>query len=149
EVATLQGHRLQILSISFSADGKNLVSSSDEEGRILFWDVAARDTVNSVRIGQGLIASLIFSPDSKVLGVGGFNGIIRLYTADSTSSRSLSGSVAAAQQSLAFLSNGRIVAITEQDHVSLFRSDQEPGQPLTTTAGIPLNVAVSRNNALI
>src|SRR5262249_41609974 len=28
-------------------------------------------------------------------------------------------------------------------------SDQEPGQPLTTTAGIPLNVAVSRNNALI
>jgi WD40 repeat protein len=149
-IATLQGHQYQILAISFSADGKRLVSSSDEEGRVNIWDVAAKDTIGTLRVGQGMIETLAFSPDSKVLAAGGFNGVIRLFSTESgAASRQVDGSAAASQQELAFLPDGRVVAITARDRVSLFRSDSEEGQPLSGLEGKPLAVGVSRSGALI
>jgi WD40 repeat protein len=150
ETAKLEGHRLQILAISFSPDGKQLVSSSDEEGRVLIWDVASKAATNSLRIGQGLIASLVFSPDNQTLGVTGFNGIIRLYPSDSKQAvRSLNGSSVAAQQSLVFLTDGRVAAITQSDRISVFSDSDQPGQPLTGLAGKPLTIAASRSGALV
>jgi WD40 repeat protein len=150
EIATLDGHQLQILSITFSPDGKQLISSSDEEGRILVWDVASKAATNSLRIGQGLIAALAFSPNGQTLGVSGFNGIIRLYSTDeSEQARSLNGSTVAAQQSLAFLDDGRVVAITQSDRVTMFDGTANPGEPLAGLDGKPVSVATSPNGALI
>jgi WD40 repeat protein len=149
-IATLEGHQLQILAITFSADGKRIVSSSDQEGRVLIWDVAAKDTIGSLRVGQGMIETLAFSPDSKLLGAGGFNGVIRLFSADAEGvSRPLEGSVAASQQVLAFLPDGRIVAITARDQISVFSGNDQPGAPLAGLEGKPLSVGVSRSGAVI
>ncbi len=74
-----EGHQLQILAITLSPDGKQLISSSDEEGRVLIWNLESKEAVNSLQIGQGLIVSLLFSPDNQTLGVGGFNGVIKLF----------------------------------------------------------------------
>jgi WD40 repeat protein len=150
EIATLAGHRLQIIAITLSPDGKQLISSSDEEGRVLVWDLESKEAVNSVRIGQGVITSLLFSPDNQTLGMSGFNGTIRLYPmGEAETVPSLNGSAVAAQQSLAFLDNQRVIAITQSDRVSLFDGSDQPGQQLDGLAGQPQNVVVSRSGALI
>jgi WD40 repeat protein len=149
-IATLQGHQHQILAISFSADGKRLVSSSDEEGRVQIWDVAAEDIVGTLRVGQGMIETLSFSPDGRVLGTGGFNGVIRLFaTQTGDASRQVEGSAAASQQELAFLPDNRIVAITANDRVSMFAANTQDGEPLDGLEGKPLSVGVSRSGAII
>jgi len=150
EIATLDEHRFQILAISFSSDGKRLASSSDEEGLFFVWDIASKQTVEGRRVGQGLIASLAFSPDSKTIGAVGFNGSVRLFPLDAQASvRALAGSRLAAQQSLAFLPGDRVVAITESDRVSIFGDDQSPGQALAGLDGQPLSVSASRSGTLI
>jgi WD40 repeat protein len=149
-LATLQGHQHQILAISFSADGKRLVSVSDEEGRVQIWDVAARDSIGTLRVGQGIIETLAFSSDSKLLGAGGFNGVIRLLSTDTEGvSPELEGSAAASQEELAFLPDGRIVAITARGQVSLFRGENQAGEPLAGLEGKPLAVGISRSGAVI
>ncbi|HET9223639.1 MAG TPA: hypothetical protein VFO07_14095 [Roseiflexaceae bacterium] len=149
-IGTLQGHQYQILAISFSADGKRLVSSSDEEGRVQIWDVAAQDIIGTLRVGQGMIETLSFSPDSRVLGAGGFNGVIRIFateTGDAT--RQIEGSAVASQQDMAFLPDNRIAAITGSDQVSIFTAGSQEGEPLAGLEGKPLSVGVSRSGAVI
>jgi RNA polymerase sigma factor (sigma-70 family) len=62
---TLKGHKDRVWSITFSADGKTLISSSDDK-TIRFWDVAtgkeSRQIAHENRIG--IIA---LSPDDKLL----------------------------------------------------------------------------------
>jgi WD40 repeat protein len=150
QIAKLQGHRLQIIAISFSSDGKHLVSSSDEEGRILVWDVATKEAPQGLRVGQGVIASLVFAPDNNVLGAAGFNSEIRLFSlSDKRASSPLDGSRAAVQQTLAFLSDGRVVMLTDQDRISVFGAGEAQGKSLAGLDGTPLSVTVSRNGALI
>jgi WD40 repeat protein len=150
QVAALEGHRFQIIAISFSPDGKRLISSSDEEGLFLVWDTTAKNIEDGRPVGQGLVASLAFSPDGKTLGAVGFNGTIRLYPADEQGGvRGLAGARVAAQQALGLLPDDRIVAITASNRVSVFGADDAPGKPLEGLDGQPLSVAVSRNGALI
>ncbi|HEX5690292.1 MAG TPA: WD40 repeat domain-containing protein, partial [Roseiflexaceae bacterium] len=150
ETAKLDGHRFQIIAISFSPDGKRLVSSSDEEGLYLVWDLDTKQVADGRPVGQGLIASLSYSPDSQTLGVVGFNGTIRLYPLGGQGEiRGLTGSRVAAQQALGLLPDNRLVAVTASNRVSLFGADDQPGKPLEGLNGDPLSVTVSRNGSLI
>ena len=131
----LRGHGLRVLSLAFSADGKRLVSTSDEGGQLLVWDVQQASALNSLYVGQGLITSILFSQDGAVLGTVGYNGTSRLQLLDQDRFRTLQGA-SAANKSLAFLSAGRIVSITDQNTLAVI-APNEPQAKAADWAGWP------------
>lgn len=140
ELATLDTHRLDIFSIAISPDGERLASVSDQEGRLIIWDLLQRRPDTSLRIGLGLVTSLLFSPDSAVLGSVGYNGVIQLRLLSDDRGRQITGSVASVQ-SLAFLPNGRLAAITDQNTVTVLDIGQGQTQDLPGVTATPLCVA--------
>jgi WD40 repeat protein len=148
QIAELRGHGLRVLSISFSADGRRLASSSDEGGQLLIWDTEQASVTDSLHVGQGLIASILFSQDGAVLGTVGYNGTARLQLLDQDRFRTLLGA-AAANKSLAFLSAGRVVSITDQNTLAVIAPNEPQAKQLTGLDGQPLNVVTSANSELI
>jgi WD40 repeat protein len=148
EKATLRGHGLRVLSLAFSADSKRLISTSDEGGQLLIWDVQQATVVNSLSIGQGLITSIMFSEDGAVLGTVGYNGIARLQLLEEDRFRTLQGS-SAANKSLAFLRAGRIAVISNQDTVAVIAPNEPQAKDLAGLDGRPLNVVAAADNDLI
>ncbi len=148
QTAMLDVHRLDIFSIALSPDGKRLASVSDQEGRVIVWDLMQRRPDLNLRIGLGLITSLVFSPDSEVLGSVGYNGIIQLRLLADDQVRQFAGSVTSVQ-SLAFLPNGRLAAITEQDTVRLIDFVQETSDDLPGMRGTPLCIAADPGGSVM
>ncbi len=150
-IGELKGHRFQVFAITISADNKRLLSASDEEGRLVLWDLEKREEIGSQNVGQGAILSLVFTPDSKVVASSGLNGNVRLHSVDNSATTipSLDGSAFASQQSIAFVDDLTLVAITQRNRVSIFKNDGEAGRPLSGLEGIPLAVTTSPNQALI
>jgi len=148
QTATLDMHRLDIFSIALSPDGARLASVSDQEGRLVVWDLTQRRPDLNLRIGLGLITSLVFSPDSEVLGSVGYNGIIQLRLLADDQVRQFTGSVTSVQ-SLAFLPNGRLATITEQDTVRLIDFVQETTDDLPGMTGTPLCIAADPGGSVV
>jgi WD40 repeat protein len=148
QTAELRGHGLRVLSIAFSADGKRLASTSDEGGQLLIWDAEQASIMNSLHVGQGLITSILFSQDGSVLGTVGYNGTARLQLLSEDRFRTLLGA-AAANKSLAFLSEGRLVSITDQNTLAVIGPNEPQAKELTGLDGQPLNVVTSSNGELI
>jgi len=148
QIAVLRGHGLRVLSLSFSADGRHLVSTSDQGGQLLVWDVQQASVSNSLQIGQGLIASILFSQDGSVLGTVGYNGTARLQLLEQDRFRVLLGA-SSANKSLAFLSVGRVVSITDQNTLTVIAPNEPQAKQLTGLDGRLLNVVTSANSQLI
>jgi WD40 repeat protein len=148
QTAELRGHGLRVLSLSFSADGQHLASTSDEGGQLLVWDIAQANVSNSLHVGQGLIASLLFSQDGSVLGSVGYNGTARLQLLAQDRVRTLLGS-ASAFKSLAFLSAGRVVSITDQNTLAMIAPNEIQAKELAGLDGRPINVVTSDNSQII
>ncbi|MCC5644003.1 WD40 repeat domain-containing protein [Nostoc sp. CHAB 5824] len=70
-IRTLTGHNNTVNSVSFSPDGKTLVSGSDDD-TIKFWDVK---TGKLTRTLKEPVASVSFSPDGKTLVSGSIETI--------------------------------------------------------------------------
>ncbi|HEU5100461.1 MAG TPA: hypothetical protein VFU22_15640 [Roseiflexaceae bacterium] len=146
--AELNGHGLRVLSMSFSPDGTKLASTSDEGGQMLVWDVEQAGVTNSLHVGQGLITSIMFSHDGTVLGTVGYNGTARLQLLSEERSRTLLGA-AAANKSLAFLSEGRVVSITDQSTLAVIGPNEPQAKALEGLDGQPLNLVTSADGQLI
>ena len=77
-IATLSGHSDSVLSISFSPDGKTVVSGSLDNTTKL-WDVANKKEITTLP-GQGnAVNSAAFSPDGKRVACGSRDKTIRLW----------------------------------------------------------------------
>jgi WD40 repeat protein len=148
EIGKLEGHRFQIAAISFSPDSQRIISSSDQEGLLLLWDVQTQQAKPSLRIGQGLITTLTFSQDGALLGVVGYNGTIRVHLIDQGRARTFFGSTLASQP-MAFLPDGRIVAISDEETIGIVAPDAVQGQRLNGLDGSPFNVTTSQDGTLI
>jgi WD40 repeat protein len=146
--AELSGHGLRVLSISFSPDGRTLASTSDEGGQLIVWDTEQAGVANRLLVGQGLITSIMFSQDGAVLGTVGYNGAARLQLLSQERFRTLLGA-AAANKSLAFLSEGRVVAITDQNTLAVIGPNDPQARQLEGMDGQPLNVVTSVSSDLI
>lgn len=148
QTGMLDVHRLDIFSIAMSPDGERLASVSDQEGRLIVWDLTQQRPDMNLRIGLGLVTSLAFSPDSEVIGAVGYNGIIQLRLLANDQIRQFAGSMTSVQ-SLAFLPNGRLATITEQDTVVILDFLQETSRDLTGLTGTPLCIAADPGGTVI
>jgi WD40 repeat protein len=65
-IQTLSGHNNGISSLSFSPDGSQLASGSQDR-TVKVWDIASGSELLSFAVGQGFPHQVIFSPDGKLL----------------------------------------------------------------------------------
>ena len=77
---TLEGHRHFVWSVSFSPDGKQLASGSQDE-TVRLWDAVTGACVRTLEgHGRG-VECVCFSPDGKMVASGGSDRTVRLWDA--------------------------------------------------------------------
>lgn len=125
-VKVLKGHRNVIRSLSFSPDGKQLVSGSADRAAML-WDV--KDGVQVLRLAghAGAVDAVAFSPDGKRVVTGSSDETLRLWRSDTGELiADMTRHQAAAKQlndklwtgqvtSVAFSPDGRLIASSSKD----------------------------------
>ncbi len=78
---TLQGHRIHISTVSFSPDGRSLVSGAYDQ-KVKLWDTRTGQCVKTWQGQVGWLRSVVFSPNSRILASGGVESCVRLWDAD-------------------------------------------------------------------
>ncbi|MFI0412351.1 hypothetical protein [Actinomadura sp. 3N508] len=68
--ATLEGHSAGLRSIAFAPDGRTL-AAADHSGAVIWWDLAARRPLATLKRGRPLVGDVAFSPGGKTLVTGG------------------------------------------------------------------------------
>jgi WD40 repeat protein len=84
-IARLVGRSPRIESIAFSRDGKLLAAGGGAPavfGEVQIWDVARAVALQTVEIGYDVMYGISFSPDSKLVCVGGADNSVRLVGVD-------------------------------------------------------------------
>ncbi len=142
--ATYNQHQLSIFGISLEPNGNRLVSTSDQEGRLLIWDMANQQIIGTFRVGQGIPTGIRYSNDGKVLAASGFNGMVRLQQTDKTDNLFLAG-LSGIAQNIAFLGTNRFAMITASDTVSLYTPESSTPQAIQGLDGTPLSLAADRD----
>jgi WD40 repeat protein len=78
-IAVLSGHTGQVVSVTFSPDGKTLATGSFDH-TVQLWDVETGRQIGEPLTSQnGPTESMAFSPDGKTLATGGGDGTVRLW----------------------------------------------------------------------
>jgi WD40 repeat protein len=109
----LQGHAASIVKIEVSADGKNLLSSS-QDCKVIYWDLERQIKLFELSINQGAPKSLAVSPNGNLLAAAGFG------TYDTETAREV----------LVWNTNGKVVAILETVRASEFVEFSPDGSQL-------------------
>jgi len=154
-VGQLQGLTAPPSVVSFSSDGK-LIASVGVDG-VTMWDVRSRRAIGKpFRSSQGGWEGADFSPDGRLLAVGGQRGIVELWDISARRElRQLTTPSGAALQQVGFSPDGKVLAASgrEDNHVTLFdvASGRPIGAPIAphvpgTSAG---SFAFSRDSKLI
>ncbi len=154
KTAQYNEHPLGIFGITLEPNGKRLISTSDQEGKLLVWDMAT-EKISTLRVGTGIPLELTYaahkteqnSPD-EVMAISGYNGLVRLYATNKNQSTYLSGTMSGAQ-SFAFIGYDQFALIDGQNGVNLYTPQATTPQPLGGIHGIPLSLASSPDGALL
>jgi WD40 repeat protein len=77
-VHVLIGHRLQVDSLAFSPDGKQLASGSDDQ-TIRLWSTSTGHLEGELRGHTDMVQSLVYSTDGQMLASSGQDGTVRLW----------------------------------------------------------------------
>jgi len=148
---TLYGHRNDVYSLTFSPDGRLLVSSGEDltpdiEERprsitIKLWDVASGKNIVTLGVNIELACPPAFSPDGKVLVTGGEEGQLRLWDAASGKEIRAIQHQRACTTSVAFSADGKTLAAAGLGH-TLQLWDAATGQKTATLRGHTLTSLV-------
>ncbi|MEH2421607.1 MAG: caspase family protein [Nostoc sp.] len=112
----LEGHSAEVLSVSFSPDGKTIVSAGNDKTAIL-WE---RDgtKLRTLTGHTATVRSVSFSPDGQMIATASFDHTVKLWrTSDGTLIRTLNGHTAEVL-SLSWSGNGEIIATGSADRTA-------------------------------
>jgi WD40 repeat protein/serine/threonine protein kinase len=84
EKQPLRGHKIPVVSMSFSHDGKQLASAASDadtraDGEVKVWDTQTGQEVLSLRGHVAWVLCVAFSPDGRRLATAGLEGNIKLW----------------------------------------------------------------------
>jgi WD40 repeat protein/tRNA A-37 threonylcarbamoyl transferase component Bud32 len=109
ELATLEGHSNQILTLAFSPDGRTLAGG--ESGQLIrLWDVNGRRERATLAGHRGPVFSLAFSPDGKTLASGSWDKTVRLWDVTGEKERAIFHGHREPVFALAFSPDGKALA---------------------------------------
>ncbi|HXY37143.1 MAG TPA: protein kinase, partial [Planctomycetaceae bacterium] len=130
---TFRGHKAGVTSTSFSADGKRVVSSS-EDGTVKVWETASGRLLATIDGQHGPVFSAAFSPDGKQIVSGSFGNTLSVW--DLSNGRELLARTVhtRAVSSVAFGPDGKRIVSGSWDK-TLKIWDAVSGQELQTLKG--------------
>lgn len=136
-------HQLGIFGISLDPSQSRLISTSDQEGKLLVWDLAA-EQVSTLRAGLGIPVHICYTEDGNVQAITGYNGLIRL-TQDDDDGSLYVNSVEGVIQGVAFLGVNRFALIAAQDTINLYTPESQTPRPLSGLEGRPQAIVATRD----
>ncbi|MEJ7636752.1 MAG: hypothetical protein WKF75_01880 [Singulisphaera sp.] len=126
ETATLAEHTSTVVSIAFSADGKQ-IASGGQDWTVKIHDVASKAPRASLEGHREQVHAVAFSPDGKTLASASQDGTARLWDVAGRSERAVLERHSGPVRCLAFLPDGKSL-ITGGDDRSLRRWDSARGR---------------------
>ena len=110
---TLHGHSGAVYSVAYDADGKRLVTAS-EDGTARIWDAKTGEALIVFRGHEGAVKDAAFSPDGQFVGTAGADGTVRIWNAN-TRQELRSMRHFAAVNSVAFSPDGQYIVTASED----------------------------------
>jgi WD40 repeat protein len=145
-ITTYQAGEQQILSLSFSPDGRTLASTS-RSGKIHLRDVANSRDEGILALAGSTMTSVSFSPDGRTLASGAFEGTLTFWDAPLWRSRGTQRAHTNVITSLAFTPTGRtLISGGRDDMIRLW--DAATGELKSTLkdhSGNVMGLAMSPN----
>jgi WD40 repeat protein len=137
-----KSQRCPWVRILWSPDGKMLAAcgpddpSGDLEGMVRLWDIATNKEVRRIK-GPWPCSSAAFSPDGRVMAIGGDDHVVHLYEVATGKERPMEGGVSGAIEHVAISPDGRLLATASWDTIHLWdQAGKELSQRVTPFAEI-------------
>ena len=128
---TCYGHESDVQSVSFSPDGTQIASGSDDN-TIKLWDASTGEALRTLKGHKSAVSSVSFSPDSTQIASGSADGTIKSWDASGERSRTLPGHTGLIS-SVSYGPDGIIVSASVDETLKLW--DAVTGRELRTLKG--------------
>lgn len=102
----------RVLTIAFSPDGQQLVTSGADR-KINIWQLQSSELLTSIDVPDGLVESIGYAPDGRLIAVGCKDGVIRVYSTDGQLLRAF-GDIASGISIVDSPTGARVAAIDDQ-----------------------------------
>ncbi|KAI6135990.1 hypothetical protein F5141DRAFT_1059254 [Pisolithus sp. B1] len=121
--ALVRQHRLPVRCITFTADGRSIVTSSLNDPVLRVWDTESTGSMGITRRHKGLVGSLSFSSDGKRLASGGKDRRVRVWDVE-TGTMAVELSLEREVYRVGFsLDGSKILALDDANAVFAWRAD--------------------------
>lgn len=145
----LEGHTEIVLSLAFSADGR-LLASSAEDDTIRIWDIATGETQHVLEGHSDAAMHVAFSPDGTQLASGGLDNTLRLWEVASGQPIGVYDELTSPIISTAFTEdNGRLVGLATDGDLPIWLPHIEVLTPARVGVSFDLQGHISPDGTLV